>query len=719
MTFNKLKKLITLALVGCSFSISWAAQVETVTNLNASGEGSFDQALKNVDENGTINFAEELSGNISVSALQLTISGVTINGNPDVIIDGGGTYKTAIWLDNLFTIVASDVAIYDLAFENGTGPNAWSGIGVLIADGYDNITLENCSVSNNKNAGIANSDWVPAGQTSQGINNLTLINCIATGNGSSGLQLVRTNNLIIEGGEYYANQQGGIYFDRSVTNAYINNVEVYDNGLGETGNTNGNAGSGIRIYNGGGQLLQKSHTITIANSKIYNNNAHGIELPFDADDIQIHNNEIYENGVSPSATGFQASGITFQFGGSDNCIVTNNKIHGNKDDAIYMYNIPPNEKHSSNIFYNNEIYNGNGGITLIGAEESYIINNSFSNIGQSDVIFANNSGSIRLGTGTSHSIIQSNFIDNPKISGILVDNSLQITGSDEIVDSVSILDNQIDGQNTKDALYGIRIQDAQNTFIGEFENQLPMMTEEVINPITQEVLYSFTLDFTPEKNTIVNYTNTGVLIDNSSNTLISKDSISCGVGYGTNKIKHINIIHTTIESKDVFVEKNINENTVSLGNLETVTELPVEAYLFADESTCIDKAYNYLQTASLNSENNLVLDVPNVASVDSLLLFITNQEGNTFARIINLNKVVTNNSDFVDTEIHTYTQNGLFVIENSQLLQVTVSNTNGQVIEKYQNTNSLEIGNHLSQGLYIISMQTNDGKVISKKYFKF
>ncbi len=705
MLLNKLKTLITTSLILASY-FSFSAAVETVTNLNATGTGSFASALANVNIGGTINFNSGLSGTISVAGLQTTKS-VTINGNPNVILDGGGTYRVQPWVTNLFQVLASNVTIKDMTFQNSQGPNTWDGYGVLLTDGLENITFENCNFLNNKQSGVANSNFSPTGKPT-GIKNLSFINCMASGNKFAGLSIILTDGITISGGEYYANTTMGIQFERSVVNGTIDNVKVYENGLPSTGNTNANVGAGIRVYDGG--TAQKSSKITISNCKIYKNNIHGIELPLDADNVNIFKNEIYENGTG-TANGNQACGIAFQFGANDNCTVAENNIYDNKDPGIYMYHLSQFKEHTGNVFYKNIVTNNGGGIIIWGTVNSFISENIITKTTTENAVIGGLNG-IYVSDSSNNSVIYKNsIIGTVNGSGILISDA---NGRLKKNDNVYILANTIDDNQGE----GIKIENSNNTFIGTTANA-PTISRTITGYGTIEIGVGNKAYKTVEPNTITKNKAGGIIIENSTKTLISQDAIYCNGGFGDQKIVYNNVQHTTITSDEITIDKNTVDNIATLKNLETVTNSPVEAYLFdADSKGCTDAPYTHLQTKALENDNSLKLDIPNLATVDSVLLFVTNVEGNTFPVIVQLNRLITENNAVSNNSIATYVQNGLFVIKNADNASVIVSNTQGQVVQQLENINSTEIGNSLSNGLYFIYIESSNGDISTQKYLK-
>ncbi|MCP4522185.1 MAG: T9SS type B sorting domain-containing protein [Cytophagales bacterium] len=455
-----LKLCLMVLLSSLTFS-SWAAPVETVSNLNANGAGSFAQALEDVNANGTINFQGGLNGTISVRALQIG-KAMTINGNPGIIIDGGGAHKARPWLNNLMTIAASNVTINNLTFQNSTGDNPWDGHGVIMSDGLSDITFEDCTFQNNNQSGLSITDWVPAGQTPQGIQNLTITNCIATGNVLDGMQIVATDGVTVSGGSYHANTRGGIHFERGVINGVIDNVDVYENGLPATGNTNADNGAGIRVYDGGDAILQQSTKITISNCRIYRNNIHGIELPFNSDEVNVFRNEIYENGYEAGGAatpGNQANGVVFQFGGNDDCTVVENNIYDNRDAGIYMYRIQKNVDHSGNVFYNNTVTNNGGGIIILGSKSSFIANNVITGTTNQGGVPGGLNG-IYFGFNSDDGVVYNNTVTGTAAgNGILVsDDGNGTNGSD----NVYIFGNTLDDHNQN----GIRVENSNDSHIG-------------------------------------------------------------------------------------------------------------------------------------------------------------------------------------------------------------------------------------------------------------
>ena len=151
----------TLLLLLCSFSLPLsAAPLETVTNITDSANGSFRQALADVDDGGTINFDPSLDG-ATITLLEI----INLNGEdtygPDpisksVTIDASAL-PHGITLDGtgnvrfIEVIGAHDLVCKNITFRNGQGTTPETpdptrntrGGAIVLRDG-GSITLENC-----------------------------------------------------------------------------------------------------------------------------------------------------------------------------------------------------------------------------------------------------------------------------------------------------------------------------------------------------------------------------------------------------------------------------------------------------------------------------------------------------------------------------------------------------------------------------------------------
>ncbi len=443
-------------------NLVWSQCMVTTTGGNPNQAGTFANCLTKGQNitfqiGGTFTHAGGLKNHWLTTKDGITIDG---SGNHPVLDGSLLNDPAATWKTHTFTINNNNITIKDVKFENAPDNSGWGGAGVIISDGLSNIKFEKCEFNNNTGPGINNSEWNPTG--TKGISDLTFTDCKATGNTLSGIQFTRTDNINIDGGEYFANKQSGIYFESAITNGIVNNVKVYNNGLASTGNTDPNVGAGIRVYDGGETVRLQSKTITISNSEIYNNNIHGIELPFDSDEINVFGNEIYKNGYDGTGTatpGNQANGVVFQFGGNDDCTVAENDIHDNRDAGIYMYRIQKNVDHSGNVFYKNTVTDNGGGIIVLGSKSSFIADNVISGTTNQGGVPGGLNG-IYFGFNSDDGVVFNNIVKGTVAgNGILVsDDGKGANGSD----NVYIFGNTLDDHNQ----HGIRVENSNNSHIG-------------------------------------------------------------------------------------------------------------------------------------------------------------------------------------------------------------------------------------------------------------
>lgn len=705
MFLFKNSKVLTL-LIMVSFHFSFGAEIETVTNLNSSGNGSFSQALENVDEGGTINFDPTLEGIISVSGLEIERS-MTINGNPNVFIDGGGTYKykNKGWIDNLMQILADSVTINDLHLQNATGPNSWSGGGFIIIDeaqiSNKYINLNRCSVINSKSTGLFNSTWVASGD-SKGISNLTISDCEFSNNGASGIILSQGNHIVIKNTICNNNTMHGIYFlgQHYKNGNVIHNVDDFNQLKGINNShldnitASNNKMSGIVIS-------ENSNNNLIEKCTVSNNGDHGIILL-----RGCTNNTIYKNTCNDqiSIDDF-STGILISEEGNQHNLVYQNTCERNSNSGIFIYNSTNKEISNNNLIIENTISDNGGGIAVLHAPQTYVIKNTIRRSNGND-----HGSAIALSHASNHSIIANNTLEEYKNAGII------ITDGDDTLsgivfpienDSVRIFGNTI--SDDSHASSGILLDSAKNTYLGTITHTFASISRIIRNPITSEEITSINIDLTPTANEIKDHQNYGIIVYKSQATMISQDLVHCN---NKGSIIYVDVPQTILSAKDFSIQKDFVNNQLTISGFPNIYPTPVEAFL--SQGSC---TIEYNQQTLINSNNEIILDIPNLSDIDSILLHITNLEQNTYPVTIDLKQVITNKND-VTASMITYIQNGLFIIENGNNTNVIISNTQGQVIQHLKNVNDIEIGNSLSNGLYLIHLQSSNGEIITKKYLK-
>jgi hypothetical protein len=153
----------------------------TVTNLLDSGAGSLRQAILDANATagaGLVNFAPGVTGTIALTSGELDIT-------DDLTIVGPGAVSLTVSGNNasrVFNVAAGTTdAISGLTISNGKPDHLDSGAGILNAG---NLTVSNCSISNNYLPGDPASGAAGGGIASFGI--LTVSNSTISGNTAGG-----------------------------------------------------------------------------------------------------------------------------------------------------------------------------------------------------------------------------------------------------------------------------------------------------------------------------------------------------------------------------------------------------------------------------------------------------------------------------------------------------------------------------------------------------
>ncbi len=234
--------LIWLSLV-CALETAVYADVITVTNTNDSGPGSLRQALADVNDGDTINFA--ISGTIALTSAELVIDkSVTISAQPGSITvsHSQGTPDFRIFHvmpGHTVTIQSLTISSGYLPFDNGGG----------ILNEQSTATIADCSLTNNytgNRGGAVYSDGSGGGAM------LTVLNSTITGNTAGNEQhggvggglynyrgtltissSIISNNAAWIGNDFFGGDGGGIINDNGTLE--ISNTTIGSNLAGVSG----------------------------------------------------------------------------------------------------------------------------------------------------------------------------------------------------------------------------------------------------------------------------------------------------------------------------------------------------------------------------------------------------------------------------------------------------------------------------------------------------
>jgi hypothetical protein len=313
-------------LLFCASAMGTHATTITVSNTHDSGPGSLRQALMIAHDSDTINFA--VTGTITLTSgglpvnKSLTISGpgkdqLSIDGNQAIVVFG-------IFPSNIATIS-------DLTIRNGqTG----------IWNEHGRLTVSNCAVSGNSQAGLFNNEGPSA---------LTVSNCVVSGN-SLGIYNyygdASVSNCIVS-----SNQYGGVFdygvsggpndhvsgfASLTIANSIINGnsgpgvdnnagfvtiigTTISGNSVRKTGGQSG-VGGGVYTYRQGGKI---PGNLTIMNSTISSNFASSYGGGIACGDSGLG---IINSTISGNSAGAYGGGIV---GGSFDIVIVNSTVSGN------------------------------------------------------------------------------------------------------------------------------------------------------------------------------------------------------------------------------------------------------------------------------------------------------------------------------------------------------------------------------------------------------
>jgi hypothetical protein len=207
----------------------------TVTNLNATGAGSLEDAIERAilsrDTNNTITFANNLSGTITLDSQQ------TIAGNVNIVGPGSSTITIS-----------------------GGGPDIDEGVRPFAITSDSNVSISGVTVANGVNVGNGGAIYNSGTLT---LTNVVLTNNLAGVGGA--IYNASTGNLTVSGTTVVSNeasQGGGIY---NLGTASISNSTIMANTATDWESTGGGGG----VYNG------SSGTISFTSSYVTSNSTSG------------------------------------------------------------------------------------------------------------------------------------------------------------------------------------------------------------------------------------------------------------------------------------------------------------------------------------------------------------------------------------------------------------------------------------------------------------
>ena len=458
----------------------------------------------------------------------------------DAIIDGGG--------GNAVTINVSNV-IFGAEGQGFNIINASDGIHVSSTTG--NVT--GVSIINNNISGCT-SDGIYVTSTTGNVTGVSIIDNNISGCTSDGIyfdppmpnESVYGNTISdneISGcpvGIDLDNENSGDFYNNTITGNTVYDcsnmgIDVYNDGVGNISSNNISVNTiydcsyaGIEIENSYNGSISGN---TVTGNTLYNCSSYGIYLYNDENIGNMLLNNVSGNTIYDSGTG-----IDLDSEGSGNMsgnIVTGNTIHDG-DYGVYLYNYAEGDTLSNNIS-GNTIYDMGTGIYL----NSEDFGNMSGNIIDGNTINGNSSGEYGIylyndATGsTDGNTIQANNVSNCYASGIY----LEMEGSAGM-DGNTILNNNV---SDCDEGYDAGI------YIGlESSSENSSMCRNTI-----------------EGNTVVNSSQTGILLFSNSYGNMSENTISgntlyndFGYGYGSGVVLHTynygSIENSSIESNTVY-----------------------------------------------------------------------------------------------------------------------------------------------------------------------
>jgi hypothetical protein len=360
---QRLAAAIIMGLAMCTMAMTGRAATMTVTNTNDSGPGSLRNALSIANDGDTITFA--VTGSIGLTSGQLlvnhsiTISGpgaenLAVNGNANsrvfhVSHVGGGVTISGLTITNGHASgnypddsgggIYNDHAVLTLnnCVIDGNYAAFW-GSGIYNdGDSATLITLNDCTVSGNDGAGIANHGQAMA----------TLNSCTVTDNNGSGIYnvggsfnpsaTVTLNDCTVTGNTagYSGLASGGGIYNAGTLNG--GNAAVTLNNSTVSNNWASDSGGGIYNDAFGGSVIVTMTNCTLSGNTAANNDGGGISNRGNAA-VVISNSTLSNNSAFSNGGGIFNTSATAPFGGNSTVNISNSTLSGNSAPGGSIYN---------------------------------------------------------------------------------------------------------------------------------------------------------------------------------------------------------------------------------------------------------------------------------------------------------------------------------------------------------------------------------------------
>ena len=573
----------------------------TVTNNNASGAGSLDQAIDDANNNpGTDNIIFNIAGS-SVAARTITLTSDLPDIDEAVIIDGTtqsngsafGISSAKIIVDggniwDVFYVDAPNVEIYGIYVKN-------SDISLIIRP-----YRSNCIIGSSKKGNVI------SGSQEKGIYIYDNCDDIIIRNNFIG---VDTTGTVLE-----SNQDHGIYIsgngsddiiiDNNIISGNSEGIRSYGGALSITNNKIGvdisgtniiaNRGYGIRL-----DLDNPSDLATINNNIISGNDNSGIYSYRGS--LLLNNNKIGTNTAETAIIGNDGSGIYISNSESiniTNCNISNNSSYGIYQTLLYT---------SSLATFDNNIISNNGNTGIVSTKGTVSLDNNKIGTDAGEIaIIGNRHGGVNIKSAESVSITNSNISNNTGYHGLYLE---LISTSD-----LATINNNIISNNENTGIYykkgslasdnnKIGTDATETAIIGNGESGLRVISAESISITNSNIsnnteygtllkLYSASDLATINNNIISNNGNTGIYFENGS---LTADNNKIGTDAGETELignGGAGIYHKA---------SNSSSATLSITNSNISNNTDYGIYIYAQNNTTIKG--NYIGTNSSISYN--------------------------------------------------------------------------------------------------------------------
>ena len=533
--------------------ISAFSTTYTVTNNNATGVGSLDQAIDDANNNpGADNIVFNIPGS-SVAARTISLTSDLPDIDEAVIIDGTTQPNGSSFGASDAKIIVDGGTIYDVFYVDAQNVEIY---GIYIKDSDISLTIR--SYCSNCIIGASKKGNVISGSQEKGIH--IYDNCDDIIIRSNFIGVDTTGTVLESNSSYgiyiYGNGSDDIIIDNNIISGNYEGIRSYGGPLTITNNKIGvdisgtnviaNRGYGIRL-----DLDNTSDLATINNNIVSGNEGDGINNYHGS--LSLDNNKIGTDAAETAIIGNDDSGVNIR--NAESVSITNSNISNN----VGSHGIYIELTSISNLSTINNNIISNNGSTGISSTKGNISadNNKIGTDATETANIGNGDGGFRIVNAESVSITNSNISNNTGYHGVYI----ELTSTSDL----ATINNNIISNNENTGIYfkkgslssnnnKIGTDAAETASIGNGESGLRVLSAESISITNSNIsnntdygtflkLYNASDLATINNNIISNNGNTGIYFEQGSltadNNKIGTDATETAIiGNGGSGIYH-------------------------------------------------------------------------------------------------------------------------------------------------------------------------------------